>query len=116
VRLIDVDELLKAYDVIHVGPPGGARKLMVDAPTIDAIPVEWLQRYSPEKWSTYMQAAVEIIIDDWKKEQEAFEPTIANAENHDGHTSHWYQCGACMFPIDKGDRYCRHCGRPVKWE
>ena len=42
-----------------------------DAPTIPAIPVEWLRQYAPEKWSTYMQAAVEIIIEAWQKEQEA---------------------------------------------
>ena len=41
------------------------------APTIPAIPVEWLQKYAPEKWSMYMQAAVEIIIEAWQKEQEA---------------------------------------------
>lgn len=37
-RYIDVDKLIAEYDRIHVGPAGGARKLMVDAPTADVAP------------------------------------------------------------------------------
>lgn len=35
MRLIDADALIAEYDRVHVGAPGGARKLMVDAPTIE---------------------------------------------------------------------------------
>ena len=35
MRLIDADALLAEYDRVHVGPPGGARKLIEDAPTIE---------------------------------------------------------------------------------
>ena len=38
-RLIDVDALIAEYDRVHIGEPGKARKLMEDAPTIDAVPV-----------------------------------------------------------------------------
>lgn len=34
-RLIDADALLAEYDRVHVGPPGGARKLIDNAPTIE---------------------------------------------------------------------------------
>ena len=34
MRMIDADVLLKEYDRVHVGPPGGARKLIEDAPTV----------------------------------------------------------------------------------
>lgn len=34
-RLIDADALIAEYDRVHVGAPDGARKLMVDAPTIE---------------------------------------------------------------------------------
>ena len=34
-RYIDVDKLIAEYDRVHIGAPGGARKLMVDAPTAD---------------------------------------------------------------------------------
>ena len=50
------------------------------------------------------------------KAQEPVEPALANAENYDAHTSHWYQCGACLYPIDYGDKYCRHCGKAVRWD
>lgn len=35
MRLIDADALIAEYDRVHVGEPGGARKLMEDAPTIE---------------------------------------------------------------------------------
>lgn len=34
MRPIDADALIEEYDRVHVGPPGGARKLIEDAPTI----------------------------------------------------------------------------------
>lgn len=37
--LISRSALIAAYDAAHKGPPGGARKLIVDAPTIDAVPI-----------------------------------------------------------------------------
>lgn len=40
MRLIDADALLARYDRIHVGAPGAARKMIEDAPTIDAVPVD----------------------------------------------------------------------------
>lgn len=40
-RLIDGDALLAEYDRVHVGPPGGARKLIEDAPTVKPKP-EWI--------------------------------------------------------------------------
>ena len=38
-RLIDVNALIAEYDRVHIGPPGGARKLMEDAPTVEAVEV-----------------------------------------------------------------------------
>ena len=37
--LIYRNDLLAAYDAAHKGPPGGARKLIAEAPAIDAAPV-----------------------------------------------------------------------------
>ena len=34
MKLIDRDALIRAYDAAHVGPPGGARKLMEEAPVV----------------------------------------------------------------------------------
>ena len=39
MRLIDADALLAAYDAMHKGEPGRARKLIEEAPTVDAVPV-----------------------------------------------------------------------------
>lgn len=44
-RLIDKEKLIAEYDRVHIGPPGGARKLMEDAEPVEAIPVEWIESY-----------------------------------------------------------------------
>lgn len=38
-RLIDANALITEYDRVHIGEPGKARKLIADAPTIDAVEV-----------------------------------------------------------------------------
>lgn len=43
---IEREALINAYDLAHVGPPGGARKLMLEAPAVDVAPVvhgRWLK-------------------------------------------------------------------------
>ena len=37
--LISRKALIAEYDRVHIGPPGGARKLMEDAPAVDAVEV-----------------------------------------------------------------------------
>ena len=37
---IERNALIAEYDRVHIGPPGGARKLMIDAPTADVVEVE----------------------------------------------------------------------------
>lgn len=37
--MIDKDALIAEYDRVHIGPAGGARKLMEDSPTVDAVEV-----------------------------------------------------------------------------
>ena len=36
---IERDALIAEYDRVHVGPPGGARKLIEEAPAADVVPV-----------------------------------------------------------------------------
>ena len=38
-RYVDVDKLIEEYDRVHIGAAGGARKLMVEAPTADVAEV-----------------------------------------------------------------------------
>lgn len=49
--LISREALLAAYDAAHKGPPGGARKLIQEAPAIDAVPVRhgrWVEEIDRE--------------------------------------------------------------------
>lgn len=47
--------------------------------------------------------------------QEPVEPTIGG--DADGPCGNWwYQCGKCKEAIDYHDKYCRNCGRAVKWD
>ena len=39
MRLIDANALITEYDRVHIGEPGKARKLIEDAPTVDAVEV-----------------------------------------------------------------------------
>ena len=43
-RLIDANALIAEYDRVHIGEPGKARKLMEDAPTVDAVEVTRCQK------------------------------------------------------------------------
>jgi hypothetical protein len=55
-----------------------------------------------------MMDALELL-----KEKEPVEPH----DEHDSDDDSWYYgCGACHKAIDYKDRFCRHCGRAVKWE
>ena len=38
--VIDRKALIAEYDRVHIGEPGMARKLIEDAPTVDAVPLE----------------------------------------------------------------------------
>ena len=40
----------------------------------------------------------------------AFEPKLGG-----NGTTQFYVCGKCEEAIDPGDKYCRHCGKAVKW-
>ena len=49
---IDRDKLIAEYDRVHVGEPGGARKLMVEAPAADVVAVkhgEW-EKFQGERF------------------------------------------------------------------
>lgn len=45
---------------------------------------------------------------------ELLKPVPAEIEG-DPH-SWWYVCGECHGAIDNKDKFCRHCGKQVKWE
>lgn len=53
-----------------------------------------------------------------KEPAQKYVPSIGGARDFGSISSHWYRCGypECGFPIDRGDIYCRHCGKPIGWE
>lgn len=54
--------------------------------------------------------ALEIL-----KEKEAVEARKKNDGKPQPWTSWWYVCGDCGQEIEYHDRFCRWCGRTVKW-
>lgn len=84
MRLIDADALENAIDkerqiLIEQQRLGAehaivhhARRLVEDAPTIDAIPVEWIkQKQSEIPRSSSWYVMMQFLMDLWKEEQEA---------------------------------------------
>lgn len=55
--------------------------------------------------------ALELI----KARKKKYRPGIGGASAVGGVSSWWYKCGACGFPTDRGDRFCRYCGEAEDW-
>lgn len=72
MRLIDKEKLIEEYDRVHVGPAGGARKLMEEAPTVEAIPVDWLMKkadWCDKNNGIFVSGAIRYAVDAWREEQ-----------------------------------------------
>lgn len=41
-------------------------------------------------------------------------PNVAPSTDY-GITTNLYTCGSCQSPIDPADRYCKRCGKPIRW-
>lgn len=61
-----------------------------------------------------MHAAFETALNVLKQNAPVPPETGASVDFGDMLTR-WYLCGKCHEPIDRGDRFCRHCGRMVGW-
>lgn len=55
-----------------------------------------------------MAAAARLL-----KEQEPVEPI---RQWDDDETTWWYSCGSCVQAVDYKDKFCRHCGKGLKWD
>lgn len=75
---------------------------------------------SPDNWNVYsslcdyidqIKEDVEILL----KEQEAVEARKKTNGIPQPWASWWYVCGDCGQEIEYHDRFCRWCGRKVKW-
>lgn len=94
--LIDREALINAYLAAHKGPPGGALKLIQDAPAVDAEPVK------RGKWKGY-------LIPHWtKRYDDDGEP------EYKYHTE--YVCNICGYNSIIKHNYCPHCGAKMEVE
>lgn len=48
--------------------------------------------------------------------QEMEERVPVETEIEGGGSTWWYVCGDCHTAVDSADRFCRQCGRPLKWK
>ena len=62
-------------------------------------------------WSDTMLEAIALL-----KAQEPVRPGIGILHNDDGSKSYFLHCPLDGTTLDDGDKYCRKCGRAVKWE
>lgn len=53
-----------------------------------------------------------------KEPEQKYVPSIGWTRDFGAISGRWYRCGypECGFPINRGDIYCRHCGKPIGWE
>lgn len=81
--LIYRDDLITAYDATHKGPPGGARKLMEDAPAVDAIPIDFLLKYQD---NPVLRDGIHAVIKLWRMStgQNDFVRRIQGERKNDG--------------------------------
>ena len=81
--LISRKALIAEYDRVHIGPPGGARKLMEDAPTVDAVVMPKGKPGDFLEWNNgcgftqiYYIHAVSVYEDCMRYELEKFAPVV----------------------------------------
>lgn len=88
MRLIDRDALLAAFDAAHKGPSGGVRKLIEQAPIVDAVPV---------------------VHGRWKA-------TKAGGPNYPFWDSRCSECGYTTSIVTRKWNYCPVCGAKMDLE
>lgn len=72
MSLINKEDLIAEYDRVHLGQPGGARKLMTEAEEIPAIPLEWIERYAdwlttiPAPFAANDEKSIRAMLTKWR--------------------------------------------------
>lgn len=103
MRLIDADALLAEYDRVHVGPPGGARKLIEDAPEVPPKVVAEI-KIDGEELQKAVDEAVEHIKAELFENSEQLD-TISRAEAIDALRT-CYETET--ISMDDGDEYINY--------
>lgn len=100
--LISRKALIAEYDRVHIGTPGGARKLMEDAPAVDAVEVvhAYWTGLIPSDYTYAEGFSTEMTQEEKAKRHEDFM-----------HTTH---CSNCRGGFDdrwiRYWKYCPECG------
>lgn len=73
---------------------------------------------SPDNWNVYSQLVdfideLDESLDQISKDEEKEVAPVLKREKY--HLA-FFVCGACGTVITDGDRFCRMCGKKVKWE
>ena len=119
-RYIDADKLIAEYDRVHEGPAGGARKLMVDAPTADVVEakaiaqLKWerdaaikqLQSYGVGLGENKELAEVKhgewkLCFEDFRKQIDGDECSACGFQHYGSGISHYKYCPNCGAKMDK---------------
>lgn len=130
MRLIDADVLMKEFaevvkesnnsDFADVPNWNDAVSLLGSAPTVDAIPVEWIEEWG---WKNGMSESMSlrVMIDDWRKEIDDEVPvTHGHWINHyddlfpEESTKECSVCHAEQMVTMLDDNYCPHCGTKME--
>lgn len=81
MRLIDADNIISVCEILSEkgNDPHYWNQLILiieDAPTIDAIPVEWIKaRHKNWCWDSDRSVCERFLLDDWHQEQEGDDET-----------------------------------------
>ena len=86
-RLIDADALLAEYDRVHIGEPGKARKLIEEAPRVDAVEVVHGRWINVEQYGNFAVGFCSVCA---KEQKEKSANTLRAFHRH----CRW--CGARM--------------------
>ena len=105
MRLIDADALIAEYDRVHIGQAGGARKLMVDAPTVDAVHRETLAQVMWERDVAMGQLEEHAIPFGCKADVQA----VVHGEWKEYGLRN-PQCSICKKFNYETSRFCPNCG------
>ena len=143
MSLIEKEALLAEYDKAHVGPPGGARKLIEEAPSVEAIPVQWIEKHlewldnCDNDFTQLAKVGIRAMVEIWKNPYKAYIPnwcinTIrdlpsAQPERKTGkwieHNPHKFglgivfECSECGEEIECEEyNYCPNCGADMREE
>ena len=103
---IEREALIAEYDRVHKGPAGGARKLMVDAPTADVVEVrhgEWV-KHDESKDDFYHHRCSICKVD-------APFHYVETEDYDEGMDGEWYPMGLRITDIvEHLTNYCPNCG------